>query len=108
MPIQGRYVGRTEFDYQGMNIIHNHIYLIDIVPQYHNFPWAVKIYDNSPWGKIIRKITGQYKEKAWIPYNEYPSKYWVINANINYDLIGAANPQLKIARPLFPSFCPRG
>ena len=104
MPIQGRYVGRTEFDYQGMNIIHNHIYLIDIVPQYHNFPWVVKIYDNSPWERIVRKITGQYKEKAWIPYTEYPSKYWVFNINTDYRLINIVEPYIATARPFCPSF----
>ena len=108
MPIQGRYIGETEYNYMGMNILHNAVYPIDILPCRRGYNWVVVVYDVSLFGFISKLLTGQYKEKAWIPYNEYPSKYWVTNTNTNYDLIGAANPQPRMARPLLPSFCPRG
>lgn len=108
MPIQGRYIGRTEPNYMGMKILHNAIYLIDILPHRRRYNWVVIVYDVSLFGFISKLLTGQYKEKAWIPYDEYPSKYWVTNINTNYELIGAANPQLNMARPFLPSFCPRG
>ena len=103
--LQGRYIGRTQYDYQGMNIIHNKVYPIEVFPNCNGYPWVVKIYDDSMCGKVIKALTGQNKEKAWIPYNEYRSKYWVINTNINYELIGTVNQSLQpTARPLFPSF----
>lgn len=108
MPIQGRYIGQTEPNYMGMKILHNAVYPIDILPHRRGYNWVVKIYDVSLFGFISKLLTGQYKEKAWIPYDEYPSKYWVINTNTNYEMIGAANPQLNMTRPLLPSFCPRG
>lgn len=106
--LQGRYIGRTEHNYMGMNILHNAIYPIDICAKARGYNWIVKIYDTSLLGFIRKLITGQYTEKAWIPYDEYPSKYWVTNTNTNYELIGMANVQPIKARPLLPSFTPRG
>lgn len=101
MPIQGRYIGRTQYNYQGMNIIHNKVYSIEIFPNCNGYPWIVRIYDTSIWGKIIKFFTGYTKEKAWIPYNECPNKYWIINIDIDFKLI-KITPQSK-ACPFLPS-----
>ena len=53
MPIQGRYIGRTERGYQGMNIIHNRIYPIEICPNEYGYNYVVKIYYSNPLEKIV-------------------------------------------------------
>lgn len=85
MIVQGRYIGRTEWGYQGINIIHNKIYLIEICPNEYGYNYVVKIYLPTLLDKILGKLP---KEKAaWIPYDEYPSKYWVTNVDTNYSMI---------------------
>lgn len=56
MPIQGRYIGRTERGYQGMNIIHNRIYPIEICPNEYGYNYVVKIYYSNPLEKIVNNI----------------------------------------------------
>ena len=96
MVIQGRYIGRTERGYQGMNIIHNKIYPIEICQNEYGYNYVVKIHYSNPAEKFISNvlfspIESPKKVKAWIPYNEYPSKYWVTNIDTNYELIGLCN-----------------
>lgn len=85
MIVQGRYIGRTEWNYQGINIIHNKVYPIEICPNEYGYNYVVKIYFPTLLDKIIGKFPE--KEKAWIPYNEYPSKYWVTNIDTDYSMI---------------------
>ena len=96
MIIQGRYIGRTQYGYQGMNIIHNKIYPIEICQNEYGYNYVVKIHYSNPAEKFISNILfspteSPKKVKAWIPYNEYPSKYWVTNVDTNYELIGLCN-----------------
>lgn len=96
MIIQGRYIGRTQYGYQGMNIIHNKVYPIEICPNEYGYNYVVKIHYSNTLEKIASNILfspaeSPKKVKAWIPYDKYPSKYWVTNIDTNYELIGLCN-----------------
>ena len=58
MIVQGRYIGRTEWDYQGINIIHNKVYPIEICPNEYGYNYVVKIYFPTLLDKIIGKDRG--------------------------------------------------
>lgn len=92
MIVQGRYIGRTERGYQGMNIIHNKVYPIEICQNEYGYNYVVKIHYSNPLEKIAHKVFFSEKEspkevKAWIPYDEYPNKYWVTNIDTDYSMI---------------------
>lgn len=91
MIVQGRYIGKTEYNYMGMNIIHNHIYSIEILPKRYGYNWVVNIYDSSIQGFLEMLLFGCPKLRAWMPYDSYPDNYWVTNDGTKYNMINMVN-----------------